>query len=272
MKERGQIVRRKALAKEFILDGSFSELSNSLIKNGYCYLDNVIDKDLLSAISIASIQKLNFADSSLKDQVKDHKDFWLRLLDSDKCDGALPTDNPFVSFALQSSVLSVLVGYFGELPILDDVLLTLSRPIKKSYSLSQLWHRDYDDTKTVKLFVYLTDVNSLQDGPFTFIDGPTSDQLGSSLKSRRGDMEILNRVPSDSINKVISPRLSVFMVNTSRCLHMGSRVGEGHERLLYTATYISAPRIFPEPAPRFQIVGNDSEVLRLLLNFQIASK
>lgn len=272
LKERRQIIKRKTFAKELHVDDCYNELSKSLLNDGYCFLDNVVDKNLLSAISIAGAQKLDLADNSFNAQVKDHKDFWLRLLDSDKCDGALLTDNPFVSFALQSPILSVLVGFFGEIPLLDDVLLTLSRTTKKSFSLSQLWHRDYDDTKTVKLFVYLTDVASKQDGPFTFIDGPSSDRVGSSLRSRRGDIEILERLPSDAINEVIAPRLSVFMVNTSRCLHMGSRVAEGHERLLYTASYISSPRIYPEPAPRFQTIGNEPEVVRLLLGLQIDRK
>jgi hypothetical protein len=37
----------------------------------------------------------------------------------------------------------------------------------------------------------------------------------------------------------------VFMVDTARCLHMGSRLSEGHQRLLYTATFTSVPSMYP---------------------------
>ena len=46
------------------------------------------------------------------------------------------------------------------------------------------------------------------------------------------------------MEQIIAPRLSAFAVETSRCLHMGSRVAQGHERLLFTATYTTAPRVF----------------------------
>jgi hypothetical protein len=177
----------------------------------------------------------------------------------------LPTDNPFVAFALQPAVISVLARIFGELPLLDDVLLTLSRPNGKALAFSQLWHRDYDDTRTVKIFIYLTDVVSKEDGPFTFVDGPLSDLLGSSLRSRRDDKEISRRIPTEAVREMVAPRLSVFMVDTSRCLHMGSRVAPGHVRLLYTASYISVPRLYPEPPLRFRLVGNESQIVRWLL-------
>jgi hypothetical protein len=36
---------------------------------------------------------------------------------------------------------------------------------------------------------------------------------------------------------------------------MGSRIQSDHSRLLYTATYIQQPRIYPEPRPRFRASG-----------------
>src|ERR1700704_6560114 len=75
----------------------------------------------------------------------------------------------------------------------------------------------------VKMFVYLTDVESEADGPFTFLPGQVSDRFGFSLRSHRGDSEVVGKLSPNEPRAVIAPRLTAFMVETSRCLHMGSR-------------------------------------------------
>ena len=69
-------------------------------------------------------------------------------------------------------------------------------------------------------------------------------------------------VTRDSVREMKGARATVFMIETSRCLHMGSRMAPGHHRLLYTATYIQPPRIYPEPPARFRAVGPLNEIER----------
>jgi hypothetical protein len=145
-------------------------------------------------------------------------------------------------------------------------LLTLSKSTGKDLSYSQLWHRDHDDTRVIKFFVYLTDVEDADDGPFTFIPRPQSDKLGFQLRSHLTDAEMATRIPLNAISQMKAPRLSAFMVDTARCLHMGSRLSPGHERLLYTATFISIPRLYPEPSPSFRLTGKESSLLKCLLS------
>lgn len=261
----GELKRRRELAASVVSDTQAKAMASQLDSHGFCDITALVDPALLQAVGDAGEHKRLRADQASATQHVQHKDFWLRLLDEDKSDGTLPTDNPFVAFAIQPAVLSVLARAYGEIPFLDDVLLTLSRPTTKTLSLSQLWHRDYDDTRTIKMFIYLTDVNDRDDGPFTFLDGQVSDRLGASLRSRRSDAEVDAKLRAGELREMIAPRLSVFMVETSRCLHMGSRVSQGHERLLYTASYISTPRLYPEPPARFRRTGNESDVVRCLL-------
>lgn len=263
--DRHQINKRVCLAANIASSENIEALAENFRQQGFCRLDAVIDNKLLQDVGKSALQKLKRVDDASLIQDVQHKDFWIRLLDEDKVDGTLSTDNTFVAFALQPAVVALLARIYGELPILDDVLLTLSRPSRNALALSQLWHRDYDDTRTVKIFIYLTDVASKKDGPFTFFDGPMSDRLGRSLRSRREDSEIFRRVSVEAMREMLAPRLSTFMVDTGRCLHMGSRVAPGHERLLYTASYISVPRLYPEPPSRFRFVGNESEAVRWLL-------
>lgn len=241
-------------------------MAEQLNREGYAIVTGAIDPLVLQRLDMATADLHERARSRAVKQASNHKDFWTRLLDEEMQNGKLSTDNPFAAFALQPAVLSILSRAYGELPHLDYVLLTLSRDTGKELSFSQLWHRDHDDTRVIKLFVYLTEVASLDDGPLTFIPGPASDRFGFSLHSQTPDAVVSSRVSPDEVQSLIRPKLSVFMVETSRCLHMGSRLSPGHERLLYTATFISVPRLFPEPAPRFSLTGRESEVVRCVLS------
>lgn len=263
---RGEIKRRRALLAELPSSPGLSQRSMELRERGYTIVTDVIDPLRMAALATAGEAKLALAHSVDVRQNSQHKDFWVRLLDEDMQDGTLPIDNPFVDLALQPELLSIAGHAFGELPRLDYVLLTLSKSTGTDLSYSQLWHRDYDDTRVIKLFVYLTDVKDIDDGPFTFIPGPQSDRLGFKLRSHQTDAEIATRIPREVITEIKGPRLSAFMVDTRRCLHMGSRLSPGHQRLLYTATFISVPRLYPEPPPRFRLNGKEGPVLTSLLS------
>ena len=258
--------RRRALASALPASELEARHAASLDCEGYACVTDVMDPDAVRALAAAADLKLERARRTDVQQGSTHKDFWTRLLDEDMDAGTLPAGNPFVAFALQRSVLAILARSFGELPQLDSVLLTLSRPTGKPLSYSQLWHRDYDDTRVIKLFVYLTDVGSQDDGPFTFIPGPASDRFGFSMHSHRPDAEVTPKLADPKqVTSMVAPRLTAFMVETSRCLHMGSRLTPGHERLMYTATFFAVPRIFPEPPPRFRLDGTESDVVRGVL-------
>lgn len=257
--------RRRALLSDLPRSASIENCAAALESDGHCRVSELVDPALLASLSEASQVKLRRAHEVTLRQQANAKDFWVRLLDEDMQQGRLSIDNPFVAIALQPELVSVVAAAMGEVPRLDYVLLTLSRSTNKQLSYSQLWHRDHDDTKVIKLFFYLTDVASPDDGPFTFIPGPDSDRLGFRLKSHLTDEQISRWIPKSAVTALYAPRLSAFMVNTSRCLHMGSRVSPGHERLLYTATYFSAPRLYPEPPPRFLLRGDETPLLRSLL-------
>lgn len=260
------IENRRRLAATLISSPIETELAQQIDRDGYAIVTEAIDPAALVRLDLAAANLYQRAKSRAVKQDSNHKDFWTRLLDEEMHHGCLSTDNPFVAFALQPAVLSILSRVYGELPYLDYVLLTLSKDTGKELSFSQLWHRDHDDTRVIKLFVYLTEVASLDDGPFTFMPGPVSDRFGFSLRSQTPDSVVNRRVAPNEIKSLIQPKLSVFLVETTRCMHMGSRLSSGHERLLYTATFISVPRLFPEPPPRFTLTGQESEVVHCVLS------
>jgi len=246
---------------------AWSAASRKLAEDGYVDVTSIVDRNLAEAVAAVSDNKVNRL-SELKDkQQLGHKSFWVSLLDEDLVNGAFATDHPFVRYALQPSVLRILGDFMHDLPQLSDVLLTLSQPTAdKPLTYSQLWHLDHDDKRVCKLFIYLTDVRDTRDGPLTFIPAPSSKPFRNTIKSHMSDEKVFSRVDRSAVKEIIAPRLSSFIVNTARCLHMGSRIQSDRTRLLYTATYIQPPRMYPEPPARFRAAGPLTEVERAVMH------
>jgi hypothetical protein len=239
--------KRTALALGLPKSPDLDDVVNQLKVNGYCILTDLVDKELLQRMATHATERLANAESAAQHQSQTNKSFWVRLLDEEMEDGKMRISSPYIRFAIQPLVIQILSRVLGQIPRLDYVLLTLSRYSPKNFEKSQLWHLDYDDLQVIKLFVYLTDVKDLDDGPFTFIPASASGALGYCLRSHRSDEEVfgLGRITVSDAKSLCESALSVFMVDTARCLHMGSRTSEGRQRLLYTATFTTAPSMYP---------------------------
>lgn len=258
--------KRVALLKQLPTKPEWTEASRKLAEDGYVDVSALVDRSLAEAVASFADGKVKRLNELVGQQKERHKSFWVSLLDEDLVNGSFATDHPFVRYALQPAALRIIGDFMHDLPQLSDVVLTLSQPSpNQALSFSQLWHLDHDDKRVCKLFIYLTDVQDTADGPFTFIPAGPSKAFRNSLKSHMSDAQVFAKTGPDVVKELIAPRLSSFIVNTARCLHMGSRIQSDHSRLLYTATYIQQPRIFPEPPARFRAVGALIELERTVM-------
>jgi hypothetical protein len=125
---------------------------------------------------------------------------------------------------------------------------------------SQMWHIDDEDFRQIKCFVNLHNVGPMN-GPFTFIPAQKSDEIrrkiGHGWRGRRlEDSEIMAHCkPEDIISVTGGPGTGVF-VDTSRCLHFGSRARGGH-RLVMMFQYTRTPDL--------NFVNKDSRKTRSIL-------
>ncbi|HEX5449233.1 MAG TPA: hypothetical protein VFW85_04175 [Gaiellaceae bacterium] len=145
----------------------------------------------------------------------------------------LTLDSPYMRFALSDEVLRAVSDYLGLVPLLMKIDIWYSFAGRRDEPrASQLWHLDHDDTTQMKLFVNVNDVTP-EMGPLTVADAATSERFPfpDGFDFGKG-----NRVPDDEVRSVIrddqlvsfsGPRGTVAFVDTSRCLHFGSRVEEG---------------------------------------------
>jgi len=170
--------------------------ATELNRDGYSVVTELMDPSIKQEFARAGLARLNDIETSEGKQTSTWKKFWVRLLDAEMKDGKLSADNIFVRYALQPSVINVISAALGEIPWLDYVLLSYSRHTGEQLASSQLWHRDHDDVRVIKLFSYLTDVEEDGDGPFTFLPRQSTDKFGFPLiGSHFPDDQVFQKVP-----------------------------------------------------------------------------
>jgi len=156
-----------------------------------------------------------------------------------------------LDFFNHPTVLAVAEVFLGCKPTLDNIGAWWSFAARDQAKGTQWFHRDWDNIRALKIFVYLTDVGP-QDGPFEFVaDSNRDDRLA-----------VIDRIPDDTVERtfgaerlqaVTGPAGTVFMADTFG-IHRG-RLPRARPRLLLTAQYgiwrtPHAPRrpVLPLPA------------------------
>jgi hypothetical protein len=153
-----------------------------------------------------------------------------------------------VDFALSDPVLGMATRYLGAVPYLCRVDLVYSLPRPNGDNIaSQLFHVDPEGLTQVKFFIHLYDVGE-PEGPFTFIPADETARIIAdvrALRRRQGkphsgrylDEEIDAVGGTGSIVRLQGPTGDGVAIDTSRCLHMGSRVQPGAFRLCLYLQY-----------------------------------
>jgi hypothetical protein len=159
-------------------------------------------------------------------------------------------------------ILAVVEDFLGAKPTLSDLRLWWSYPGKTARE-SQLFHRDVDDLRFCKLFVYLTDVD-MHSGAHVFVkDSPRINRC-TALR-RFSDEEVLRAFGREAITPVCGQRGQGFLVNTAG-VHKGL-VPTVAPRLIFMAEYSLFPllSLAYHPITTPAMAGHDRYVNRLLL-------
>jgi len=172
-------------------------------------------------------------------------------------DGDLRENPELVDFALNDAMLGSATRYLRMVPHLTRVDLMYSLPRAAGNNIeSQLFHLDHEGLSQVKHFVHLFEVGE-REGPFTFIPADATSRIvrevralrrsrrsGSDIELRRySDEEIAAVGGTSDIVTVTGPVGAGVAVDTSRCLHLGSRVDPGSFRLCLYLQYCTTHEI-----------------------------
>lgn len=181
-----------------------------------------------------------------------HKNYLVHIVDFNE---TLPADHPLLGLALDERLLKIVANYMGMWPQLHAIGSWYNFPVDQDLKASQLWHRDPEDLKTVKVFIYLDDVGAKQ-GPFTFIPG--SQPFGKDC-GLRPIHKHPRRVLDDEMETAFAKsrwldctgKAGTMIIADTVGYHRGGHVQEGH-RLLITFTYTSGT---PQQKRKLSISG-----------------
>lgn len=99
------------------------------------------------------------------------KKYLYRKYNVDRKKEIIKFDEPFLQFALEEKILDIAASYLRSYCKLRmiDLWYNISRG-KEQPVLSQKWHRDGEDIRLVKVFLYFNDVDN-ENGPFVYVSG-----------------------------------------------------------------------------------------------------
>lgn len=168
---------------------------------------------------------------------------------------------PILDIVNDPGVLKVVQEFLGARPTISNVNMWWSFGGRKQAKHAQLFHRDVDDWKFCKLFIYLTDVTA-DSGPHVFVR--YSSNSPAFRKPRRySDNEIEEKFGKENVLKFIDTKGAAFIVDTYG-FHKGLLPKTGN-RLLLQAQYSLDPIGLEEYKPiRLEGAGHDPYINRLL--------
>jgi hypothetical protein len=160
-------------------------------------------------------------------------------------------NSPFMKLALHPAVLKMVGDYLGTLPVIENILFWYSPNKQNINRSSQYYHLDAQDVRTLQMFVFIEDIDD-ESGPFILIDADESEKLARMINyrkkgsTRRIDDELISQnIPPEKIRTLKGPAGSVFIADSDRCFHYGSRKAS-KPRFMMAIQYFS-PYAFSVP-------------------------
>jgi hypothetical protein len=183
------------------------------------------------------------------------KDYIVRLWESRP---TLPLEDPWLRIGLSPALLDTVNSYLGLWSKLNyaDLWYTIPSAVERQAVASQRWHRDPEDQRLVKVFLYLSDVDSGA-GPLQYVRGshgggrhagvwPNPDP-GTASYPPEGEVE--ERIPAEDRVVCTGPAGTLVFCDTYG-LHRGGLATE-QARVLATWAFVTPASIF---ARRFDVV------------------
>ncbi|KKW90551.1 phytanoyl-CoA dioxygenase family protein [Sphingobium chungbukense] len=139
--------------------------------------------------------------------------------------------------ANDSRILDIASTYLGCRPTIGYMACWWSYPTEGGPQHAEYCHRDVDDWRFVKLFVYLTDVGP-RSGPHVYVRGSGNDSRLVKIR-RFSDEEVFNTFGSDRFETMTGKAGEAFFENTYG-IHKGQPVEDG-SRLIFQVVYSLNP-------------------------------
>ena len=175
-------------------------------------------------------------------ELSGEKNFKVKLFDRD-----VDFERPLVRISLHPRVLALANHYMGMRSYLRVIDLWWDRPTTDPAAATQLWHRDFDDARCIKAFIYLNDVDA-DTGPFTYMPGThmfgeLADVVpGDGSKNRFSDAEMATAFDMQKA-KIVTGQAGTVIFCDTYGFHRG--VKPHKDRLMSSFQYVSRASKYP---------------------------
>jgi hypothetical protein len=221
----------------FALNENEIEHLNNLNATGWTDLGLFLDDVRVTQI----YSKLN--NFKLKDRYRpEHGKFSIESVPADThvADYDISNWNDFseiVNIANSPEILKLAEGYLGCQPTISNMQLWWSFPGHEKSEEAENFHRDVDDWKFIKLFIYLTDVD-IESGPHVYVQKSINSHRHLPIK-RYNDASIEKYFGPENIKTMVALKGSAFMEDTFG-FHKG-QLAKNNRRLVLQVQYSINP-------------------------------
>ena len=234
-------------------------LANRLREDGYCI--GHINEDVCARL-VDRMKTINFKERITNNFVKHGQPEQTYTSNSAWCVSQADVINiPEVQELIgDEKLLSVIQEYLGTKPILTQANLWFTHNINTDFSTNaQLFHRDFDHERWLKVFVYLNDV-TYRNGPHCFVKHSHREvgSVGRGAYTRESDDTILRHYPKEHI-VMHEGRRGTLVIEDTRGYHKGLPVIDG-ERIMLQFEYSINPS-YGRQQPSLRLVS-PSESMR----------
>jgi hypothetical protein len=202
-----------------VFSGEASDLAGPLQRDGIAHLPQLLSSDQVRAM------RTYFEGQRSSDPYRPRLGSFIAPKDAPKethvafFSNEVAVEAPFgLKVANDSRVLSAVSAALGAKPTISYMTAWWSLPGHGEAEQAELFHRDYDDLRFVKLFLYLTDVDE-RSGPHAFVRGS---HRNSKLlpRLRYAEEEVGREYPAEDHLRMEGKAGTAFLENTFG-LHRG---------------------------------------------------
>jgi len=223
---------------------SYKKLKNISTDETLDLLKQLQNMKVYNKTEIKKIQNSNIDLDINKFSYKFDKDYSGNAVRLDIVKADLLSNLKISEFASQKKWLDVIRDNFNFAPKLIDITAWYTLPEinnerefeeRNTKYDAQIWHRDVDRLRDIKIFTYFSDVQGLDDGPFEILEETHKFSFDKFNYYNKNNYRVLNKnIPHKFHNKKISfigVKGTNFVVNT-RCLHRGGKVKKNYRLVL----------------------------------------
>ena len=234
----------------YLVSGINYKNSNKF-KNGYLDLELInqneisIIKNEVSKMRVFDQRKIN--NYNFSDSEKKLSEYAFKFTDLAKQDlirldvlkSDLLSNKVVANFATDKKWIDIVKKILNVEPKLVDITSWYTLPHKKNIDLSQysaqIWHRDVDKIRDLKIFIYLSNVQTLENGPFEILINSHMFDFKKIKYENNNNFRISDeKIKNDKIylkHSFLGPAGTNFIVDT-RCLHRGKVVQKDFRQVI----------------------------------------